>query len=574
MTAMLQENFKRKLVVILSADAAGYTRLTEQDEVSIHGLLKERLEIIRENTSKFGGQVIRIHGDGCLCSFDSVINALKAALEIQHRSTLINSSLIKSNQIWFRIGIHLSEVIFDSCEPYGNGVNIAVRLQQKAKPGEIIISQKTISALDSTRGFVFSKAKKIKVKNLTQPIFCAELTGTTIIRNSNASNHEKYIRQTYYLGLTACLCALFYSISTYFFASKQILIASDNPSLTSHIIPQENIFSSLDIAYQLNLGEELSIDTPELIGEKKIIGLPTTVRTNVELADITNKVNRIRGDILELKASIDINNHHPNSNATSTTQLLIEQNKFLQKLLSQNENQRFLRASNNSENHFSPQDYAVPQELVSSKHLIDTLDTLSKENKSDNTQGLTARTDDTKYFGCMSCASQHQNTAILDKNDQNQKILNKAILIGRITNTGLTHFGEKNEVLRNFIYQKLQYSISQSQLGKHIDEFSWLNGSKTKKVDEEYLSELCLEKEAILIASYELGTNYWNANGAHLHFHHCGTKRSIHYFERNLSPTIYNVQEPYLSEDALINVYKSVDYMVDKIVVKNDKKSL
>ena len=569
MTAMLQENFRRKLVVILSADAAGYTRLTEQNELSIHGLLKERLELIRENTSKFDGEIIRVHGDGCLCSFDSVINALKAALEIQHRSTLLNSSLAISNQIWFRIGIHLSEVIFDNCEPYGNGVNIAVRLQQKAKPGEIIVSQKTISALDSTRGFIFSKIKKIKVKNLTQPIYCAHLTGTTIMNNDRASNQRKHVGQAYYLGLAVCLCALLYSSNSYFYASKQSPTTFDEQSATSNIISRKNPLSSLDIGYQPNLGKELQIHLPKLITEKKIISSPTTVRSNIEFADISNKMNELRSDIQELKNSIHINSHHPSARATSTTQLLIEQNNFLEKLLNQNENQQFLRTSNSSNNYVSPQNYTAPQELVSSKHLIDTLDTLSKENKANSIQklGTLVPASDTKYFGCMSCANQHQNTAVLDKD--NQKILNKAILIGRITDTGLNHFGEKDEVLRNFIYQKLQYSISQSQLGKHIDEFSWLNGSKTKKVDEEYLSELCLEKEAILIASYELNTNYWNAHGAHLHFHHCGTKRSIHYFERNLSPTIYNVQKPYLSEDALTNVYKSVDYMVDKIVRKD-----
>ena len=572
---MLQKHFKRKLVVILSADAAGYTRLTEQNELSTHSLLKERLELIRENTSKFDGEIIRIHGDGCLCSFDSVVNALKAALEIQHRSTLLNSGLTISNQIWFRIGIHLSEVIFDNCEPYGNGVNIAVRLQQRAKPGEIIVSQKTISALDSTRGFIFSKVKKIKAKNLAQAIYCTQLTGTSIATYSNISKQQKYSRPAIYLALFASVCMFLYSSSTYYYTNKQPLTTFNDHDNTSNLTSKNDVFSSIDIGYQLKLEKKFPTDFTQSTLQNNIVNLANK-NENIELLDLTNKINKLSYDIKELKNNISFNGYRPNSQSSPTTNnLLAHQNFLLESLINQHESKQFLRSSTRLEDSFlSFQDYTTPQNLVSTKHLISSLDSLSDENNNITNQNKARLLPtDAKYFGCMSCVNQKTNSVQLT-DDTRDNIKNKAILVGNISGNDIKYLGGKNELLRNYIYQKLQYSISQSTLGKQINEFAWLDETESKEVSDSNFIKLCEKKNAILIASYNLLTNYWNANGTHLRFHNCVTDKSIHYFERNLSPTIYNVQEPYLTEEALINVYKSVDYMVNKIVAKNDEELL
>ncbi len=132
---------QRRLAAILAADVVGFSRLSEQDE---EGTL-DRLDAIRQgivdpNVARSGGRIVKLIGDGILVEFPSVVDAVRCALTIQRESSRENSKLPAHQRIVFRIGINLGDVIVKGDDLYGDGVNVAARLEKLAEPGGIAIS--------------------------------------------------------------------------------------------------------------------------------------------------------------------------------------------------------------------------------------------------------------------------------------------------------------------------------------------------------------------------------------------------------------------------------------------------
>src|SRR6185295_4510038 len=141
---------QRKLAAILSADAAGYSRLMADDEAATLRSLNEARDIFRKRVEAHGGKLIDTAGDSILAEFPSAVEAVDCANEIQHELAKRNSQLAEHRRMQFRIGINLGDVIEqEDGTIYGDGVNIAARLQGLAQNGGICISG---TAFDQVEG--------------------------------------------------------------------------------------------------------------------------------------------------------------------------------------------------------------------------------------------------------------------------------------------------------------------------------------------------------------------------------------------------------------------------------------
>ena len=163
-------NFQRKLTAILYADVAEYSRLTGEDEDRTHRQLRENMKSISDTIVRFEGRVVHYAGDAVLADFATASAAMQCALEVQEHITRINQHVPQAQQVLFRIGVNLGEVIVDGDEIYGDGVNVAARLESLAAPGGVFISGTVFDAVGQKQKFVFEYQGEKTVKNIQQPV--------------------------------------------------------------------------------------------------------------------------------------------------------------------------------------------------------------------------------------------------------------------------------------------------------------------------------------------------------------------------------------------------------------------
>ena len=167
---MSAEKHKRKLAAILSADAAGYSRLMEQDEARTLTTLKAHLQVMGSQVESHRGRVVAIHGDSLLAEFASVVDAVQCAMEIQKEIKARNQELPEGSRMPFRIGINLGDVIEEDGNIYGDGVNVASRLEGLADPGGICISRSVHDHVKSKLNVGYQSMGDHSVKNIAEPI--------------------------------------------------------------------------------------------------------------------------------------------------------------------------------------------------------------------------------------------------------------------------------------------------------------------------------------------------------------------------------------------------------------------
>src|SRR5215831_12677928 len=163
---------ERRLAAILAADMVGYSRLMEADEAGTLARLKtHRLELIDPVISKQRGRIIKTTGDGLLVEFQSVADAVQCAVEIQHRMMRRNADVAPARWMQFRIGINLGDVIVEEGDIFGNGVNVAARLEQAAEPGGIYVSRAVREQIGNQLNNIdFEDLGDQSVKNIASPI--------------------------------------------------------------------------------------------------------------------------------------------------------------------------------------------------------------------------------------------------------------------------------------------------------------------------------------------------------------------------------------------------------------------
>jgi len=171
----------RRLAAIVAADVAGYSRLMGLDEVGTARTLREHLTVTDTLVANHGGRLVKTTGDGVLLEFPSVVDAVECAVAVQAAMAQRNEGVPQDQRMLFRIGINLGDILIEGDDIFGDGVNVAARLEGIADPGGICLSS---SAYEQVRGKVpvdFTDLGEQTLKNIARPIraYAAGLNATT-----------------------------------------------------------------------------------------------------------------------------------------------------------------------------------------------------------------------------------------------------------------------------------------------------------------------------------------------------------------------------------------------------------
>src|SRR6266478_1992758 len=167
----MKQPIERRLAAILAADVAGYSRLMGADEEGTHERLGAHLrELVGPTIAEHRGRIVKNTGDGFLADFSSVVDAVRCAVDIQRGMDERNAPVAASERIEFRIGINLGDVIVEEHDIFGDGVNIAARLEALAEPGGICVSRVVRDQVRDKVDFGFEDMGEQSVKNIARPV--------------------------------------------------------------------------------------------------------------------------------------------------------------------------------------------------------------------------------------------------------------------------------------------------------------------------------------------------------------------------------------------------------------------
>src|SRR5208337_3995623 len=167
---MATEGFKRKLAAILSTDAVGYSRLMGEDEAATVRTLETYKRVIADLIQQHRGRVVDAPGDNILAEFASVVDAVQGAVAVQKEIQARNLELPETRRMQFRIGINLGDVIEEEERLYGDGVNIAARLESLAEPGGICVSKTAFDHIETKLPLGYEYLGEQTVKNIAKPV--------------------------------------------------------------------------------------------------------------------------------------------------------------------------------------------------------------------------------------------------------------------------------------------------------------------------------------------------------------------------------------------------------------------
>src|SRR5215467_5036027 len=161
----------RKLAAILAADVAGYSRLMGSDEEgTLERLKAHRRELIDPKITEHHGRIVKTTGDGILVEFGSVVDALRCATEVQTAVAERNVDLPHEKRIEFRVGIHQGDIVVDEGDIFGDGVNVAARLEGLAEPGGICVSARVQEDAAGKLDLAFEDIGEQVLKNIARPV--------------------------------------------------------------------------------------------------------------------------------------------------------------------------------------------------------------------------------------------------------------------------------------------------------------------------------------------------------------------------------------------------------------------
>ena len=167
----------RRLTAILAADVAGYSRLMGADEEGTHERLRAHLrELIEPKIAEHRGRVVKTTGDGFLAEFASVVDAVRCAVEVQREMAERNAGTLPEKRIEFRMGINLGDVITEEGDIFGDGVNVAARLEALADPGGICVRRVVRDQMRDRVDYTFEDTGDRQVKNIARPVRVYTLT--------------------------------------------------------------------------------------------------------------------------------------------------------------------------------------------------------------------------------------------------------------------------------------------------------------------------------------------------------------------------------------------------------------
>ncbi len=170
---MSEEGVERRLTTILAADVVGYSRLMGEDEIGTLAALKaHRQELIDPKAAQYHGRTIKLMGDGALMEFASVVDAVTFSVEVQAAMRERNAEVPEDRRIVYRIGINIGDIIVEDDDIYGDGVNIASRLEGLAEPGGICVARTVYNQVKGKVDTTFEDLGEKEVKNIAEPVQC------------------------------------------------------------------------------------------------------------------------------------------------------------------------------------------------------------------------------------------------------------------------------------------------------------------------------------------------------------------------------------------------------------------
>ncbi len=162
---------ERRLTTILAADIVGYSRLMGEDEAGTLTALKSlRQELVNPKASQYHGRTVKLMGDGALMEFSSVVDALQFAVEVQAAMAERNNDVPEAQRIIYRIGINIGDIIVEGDDIYGDGVNVAARLEELSKPGGVCIARNVFNQVKGKLNLSFEYLGEKEVKNIAEPV--------------------------------------------------------------------------------------------------------------------------------------------------------------------------------------------------------------------------------------------------------------------------------------------------------------------------------------------------------------------------------------------------------------------
>jgi adenylate cyclase len=161
----------RRLAAILAADVAGYSRLIGTDEEgTLNRLRTIRVEVVDPSIAQYRGRIVKTTGDGLLIEFSSVVDALRCATEIQKAMAEDNAKVAAEERIEFRMGINVGDVVVEDGDIFGDGVNVAARLEGLAEAGGICVSARVQEDVAGRLDLVFDDIGEQNLKNIARPV--------------------------------------------------------------------------------------------------------------------------------------------------------------------------------------------------------------------------------------------------------------------------------------------------------------------------------------------------------------------------------------------------------------------
>src|SRR5436190_10198246 len=166
----MTERQQRRLAAILAADIAGYSSLMGADEARTVRDLKAHQAVVLSMIAQFSGRIIDTAGDGMLAEFGSVVNAVECAVAIQETMGERSADIEAERRMQYRIGINLGDVVYDETRIYGDGINVAARLEGIAEPGGICLSSKVYEDVRGKVQLAYEDIGEQQLKNISQPV--------------------------------------------------------------------------------------------------------------------------------------------------------------------------------------------------------------------------------------------------------------------------------------------------------------------------------------------------------------------------------------------------------------------
>jgi TolB-like protein/class 3 adenylate cyclase len=263
----------RRLAAILAADIAGYSRLMHEDEASTVRDLKAHQLVVLPLVARFGGRIIDTAGDGILAEFPSVVGATECAIEIQTVMAARNQSVPEPRRMRFRIGINLGDVVHDDTTIYGDGINIAARLESLADPGGVLVSRTVYEQVHRKLPVAFEDVGERQLKNIEEPVrvYRIHVTGATAPPAPTRRVAPTARRRRIVSGVVVSLVVLAAAAAAWWTSSRFLpgrrAIGPEAPRLSIVVLPFTNMSGDPNQEYFADgITEDLTTDLSRLAG--------------------------------------------------------------------------------------------------------------------------------------------------------------------------------------------------------------------------------------------------------------------------------------------------------------------